>query len=196
MAFASPSACEVLLSTQGVDLRLFLRKEAAVATGISSIVFMPCGEGKLLECGFERFDDARFLLRSMSMNTSNHAALQTAVLGPLHEASSTSASSAAAPEAAVLQVGTAPPGRSCLGCLSSELRGAAASAPSVGSRGHPDHCAPPCKFASKQKGCKDAASCSRCHLCPFTRERDREGKARQALDVFATDLLASGYISV
>jgi len=45
--------------------------------------------------------------------------------------------------------------------------------PSVGSVGHPHMCAAPCKFAGKHS-CKDGASCTRCHLCTWTRAKYRE----------------------
>jgi len=40
--------------------------------------------------------------------------------------------------------------------------------PSVGSLGHPYCCADACKFHTKRRGCKDGASCERCHLCYWT----------------------------
>mmetsp|Transcript_116474 Transcript_116474/g.324582 ORF Transcript_116474/g.324582 Transcript_116474/m.324582 type:complete len:287 (-) Transcript_116474:50-910(-) len=54
----------------------------------------------------------------------------------------------------------------------SELRTptAADGSPSVGSQGHPGGCAAPCKYFWKKKGCKDGASCSRCHLCAWRPE--------------------------
>lgn len=45
--------------------------------------------------------------------------------------------------------------------------------PSAGSVGHPHCCAAPCKFAGKNT-CKDGASCTRCHLCTWTRAKYRE----------------------
>mmetsp|Transcript_22882 Transcript_22882/g.71999 ORF Transcript_22882/g.71999 Transcript_22882/m.71999 type:complete len:302 (-) Transcript_22882:193-1098(-) len=41
------------------------------------------------------------------------------------------------------------------------------SVPSAGSRGHPGSCAAPCKYHWKKRGCKDGATCGRCHLCPW-----------------------------
>jgi hypothetical protein len=38
---------------------------------------------------------------------------------------------------------------------------------SLGSVGHPSLCKPPCKYASKKRGCKDGATCDRCHLCSW-----------------------------
>mmetsp|Transcript_31150 Transcript_31150/g.58436 ORF Transcript_31150/g.58436 Transcript_31150/m.58436 type:complete len:223 (+) Transcript_31150:141-809(+) len=45
--------------------------------------------------------------------------------------------------------------------------------PSVGSFGHPVSCAPPCKYNSKSKGCKDGAACDHCHLCRWKRHGER-----------------------
>lgn len=41
--------------------------------------------------------------------------------------------------------------------------------PSMGSFGHPLSCAPPCKYNSKSKGCKDGSLCDHCHLCRWKR---------------------------
>jgi len=43
---------------------------------------------------------------------------------------------------------------------------------SAGSVGHPHSCGGPCKFHT-QKKCKEGASCSRCHLCHWTRAGER-----------------------
>jgi len=53
--------------------------------------------------------------------------------------------------------------------LVSAYGGNGLDAPSVGSLGHPHHCANACKYAHKGRGCKDGASCTRCHLCPWRR---------------------------
>eukprot|EP00931_Biecheleriopsis_adriatica_P058768 TRINITY_DN35064_c2_g1_i1.p1 TRINITY_DN35064_c2_g1~~TRINITY_DN35064_c2_g1_i1.p1 ORF type:complete len:331 (-),score=44.87 TRINITY_DN35064_c2_g1_i1:37-1029(-) len=45
--------------------------------------------------------------------------------------------------------------------------------PSVGSHGHPLNCNEPCKYSGKPKGCKDGKHCSRCHLCRWTRKRNK-----------------------
>jgi len=36
---------------------------------------------------------------------------------------------------------------------------------SLGSEGHPNRCAAPCKYHWKKRGCKDGALCTRCHVC-------------------------------
>lgn len=41
---------------------------------------------------------------------------------------------------------------------------------SVGSRGHPFTCQPPCKYAKKMRGCKDGILCDRCHCCTTARK--------------------------
>ncbi|CAK0831136.1 unnamed protein product [Prorocentrum cordatum] len=58
--------------------------------------------------------------------------------------------------------------------------GGAAGYPSVGSVGHPVACQWPCKYASKSRGCKVGPSCTRCHLCRWTRSVEH---AKQILDV-------------
>mmetsp|Transcript_67031 Transcript_67031/g.196017 ORF Transcript_67031/g.196017 Transcript_67031/m.196017 type:complete len:333 (+) Transcript_67031:55-1053(+) len=45
--------------------------------------------------------------------------------------------------------------------------GSGAGTLSRGSAGHPDSCGLPCKYHWKPRGCKDGASCARCHLCPW-----------------------------
>lgn len=45
--------------------------------------------------------------------------------------------------------------------------------PSMGSVGHPHMCGAPCKFAGKNR-CKDGESCTRCHMCIWTRAQYRE----------------------
>lgn len=51
---------------------------------------------------------------------------------------------------------------SCMPCGSMPLV-------SVGSVGHPHTCGEPCKYVLKSRGCKDGASCTRCHLCKWSR---------------------------
>lgn len=43
---------------------------------------------------------------------------------------------------------------------------------SVGSVGHPHSCAEGCKYVSKKnRGCKDGAACTRCHLCKWVKRK-------------------------
>lgn len=54
------------------------------------------------------------------------------------------------------------------------------SCPSVGSFGHPNSCAMPCKYNGKQAGCKDGELCTRCHLCKWNyRVKNRYGRFAQ-----------------
>jgi len=41
--------------------------------------------------------------------------------------------------------------------------------PSLGSMGHPFTCKLACKYHGKKSGCKDGATCNRCHLCHWSR---------------------------
>lgn len=40
---------------------------------------------------------------------------------------------------------------------------------SVGTVGHPFLCSDACKYAKKPRGCKDGATCARCHVCDWTK---------------------------
>mmetsp|Transcript_49373 Transcript_49373/g.138878 ORF Transcript_49373/g.138878 Transcript_49373/m.138878 type:complete len:396 (-) Transcript_49373:74-1261(-) len=55
---------------------------------------------------------------------------------------------------------------------------------SVGSVGHPDWCAPPCKYAFR-RGCKDGTQCARCHLCRWSREAEKTAKLRAEAGISA-----------
>lgn len=43
---------------------------------------------------------------------------------------------------------------------------------SIGTRGHPQTCGPPCRFVKRKAGCKDGAQCPHCHLCFWCRKRE------------------------
>jgi len=49
--------------------------------------------------------------------------------------------------------------------------------PSVGSLNHPHSCGPPCKYAWKNKGCKDGYLCTRCHLCKWKEHKHQQSRA-------------------
>lgn len=55
-----------------------------------------------------------------------------------------------------------------------------APAHSVGSMGHPHSCALPCKYARGGRACKEGATCSRCHLCPWSRSVEQHARARRS----------------
>eukprot|EP00929_Paragymnodinium_shiwhaense_P044356 TRINITY_DN2275_c0_g3_i1.p2 TRINITY_DN2275_c0_g3~~TRINITY_DN2275_c0_g3_i1.p2 ORF type:complete len:206 (-),score=46.39 TRINITY_DN2275_c0_g3_i1:207-824(-) len=48
---------------------------------------------------------------------------------------------------------------------------------SVGSLGHPHCCMLPCKFALRPGRCKDALHCRRCHLCKWTKGKEKQKRA-------------------
>jgi hypothetical protein len=51
--------------------------------------------------------------------------------------------------------------------------------PSIGSIGHPNLCGWPCKYNTKQSGCKVGLTCIRCHLCRWLRSIEHK-KQKQA----------------
>jgi len=53
-----------------------------------------------------------------------------------------------------------------------------APVPSRGSVGHPHKCNIPCKYAFKNRGCKDGADCLRCHQCEWRRSFTRKEKVQ------------------
>mmetsp|Transcript_46736 Transcript_46736/g.111149 ORF Transcript_46736/g.111149 Transcript_46736/m.111149 type:complete len:283 (-) Transcript_46736:163-1011(-) len=52
---------------------------------------------------------------------------------------------------------------------------------SVGSIGHPYTCNLPCKYFKRQRGCKDGANCTRCHVCPWRHSAVSKAKAMKQL---------------
>jgi hypothetical protein len=42
---------------------------------------------------------------------------------------------------------------------------------SVGTRGHPHQCGPPCRYVRRKGGCRDGANCTSCHACLWQRDR-------------------------
>lgn len=54
---------------------------------------------------------------------------------------------------------------------------------SMGTANHPHGCAAACKYVWRKQGCKEGASCQRCHLCHYTRANDRRFKEVQATGV-------------
>jgi len=49
---------------------------------------------------------------------------------------------------------------------------------SIGSAGHPHSCAAACKYARKQRGCKEGRMCDRCHLCTWRKGGTKEPQAQ------------------
>jgi len=57
---------------------------------------------------------------------------------------------------------------------------------SLGSMGHPHHCASACRYVKRKGGCRDGTRCQHCHLCFWRRDRERE-TAESVSDHPATD---------
>lgn len=53
---------------------------------------------------------------------------------------------------------------------------------SVGSIGHPDSCARPCRFVGTRRGCRDEQHCPQCHLCRWTMKERRLSLQKQRAD--------------
>lgn len=51
---------------------------------------------------------------------------------------------------------------------------------SIGSVGHPVTCSEACKYVGKARGCKEGASCDRCHLCKWNRYAPRKSQQKHA----------------
>lgn len=51
---------------------------------------------------------------------------------------------------------------------------------SIGTCGHPDKCASPCKYVRKKTGCRDGAACKNCHTCPWRRTSTARTRSPQA----------------
>merc|ERR1712054_128795 len=94
--------------------------------------------------------------------------------------------------AIVMQDGRVPLGTAMGGSCASELLPSGACSdqysmaspddcgppPSRGSEGHPLYCHLPCKYAKSQRGCKEGAACTFCHVCQWWRGlRSAKGKA-------------------
>mmetsp|Transcript_14018 Transcript_14018/g.22052 ORF Transcript_14018/g.22052 Transcript_14018/m.22052 type:complete len:535 (-) Transcript_14018:157-1761(-) len=62
---------------------------------------------------------------------------------------------------------------------------------SLGSVGHPTSCGGACKFIKTQKGCKQGATCSRCHLCMWTRASERGLSQRKKVNREFEDALCA-----
>jgi len=58
---------------------------------------------------------------------------------------------------------------------------------SIGSVGHPNSCALPCKFFRRARGCKDGKNCPRCHVCAWRAVYKRVVKHRDTLDKDETE---------
>jgi len=62
---------------------------------------------------------------------------------------------------------------------------------SVGSVGHPNSCALPCKFFRRARGCKDGKHCTRCHVCAWRAVYKRVARNRDATHLDDTESVHS-----
>jgi len=146
---------EVISDMFCIDPRAFLRKHAALLTGISSVLFLPHSTGVLLEMGFSMPQGASLSLPLL--RTSHALAVEQCVLAVKQRGFSFASTI-----------------RNCTAALctrSSSPDDAQNTSlwPSIGSKGHPLCCQLPCKYVHKRKGCKDGMNCTRCHLCRFSK---------------------------
>lgn len=80
----------------------------------------------------------------------------------------------------------------------SEVVITAENAPSLGSINHPHSCGASCKYFWKQRGCKDGANCSHCHVCVYRHNKHRKsGRDKEAIrDRTATESTATTRCSI
>mmetsp|Transcript_45833 Transcript_45833/g.106523 ORF Transcript_45833/g.106523 Transcript_45833/m.106523 type:complete len:530 (+) Transcript_45833:134-1723(+) len=71
------------------------------------------------------------------------------------------------------------------------VSGAATSAPSAGSAGHPYNCAAACRYVKRKGGCRDGANCPNCHLCFWKRADGNLTKDATATEASTTDAMPS-----
>jgi len=150
---------EVISNMFCIDPRAFLRKQAALLNGISSVLFVSHSAGVVLEMGFSRPHAAE---SSLPLLLTSHAlAMEQCVLPDKQGGLCLSSSN----ENRVAALRTRSP--------SPEYSNNDAWWPTLGSKGHPLCCQAPCKYVRKRKGCKDGPNCRRCHLCYFTRSGEK-----------------------
>lgn len=188
------SGVELLEDISSTDIRQFLRKQAALISGISSILFVRRGQ-QLLELGYEDIVGEQW---SFPLFQLNHQLAADQFRSPIWLAAShdldlsmprtpmscrsSSKSLCGSDRPETVEVHIAPKFQHDT-ALVTELEtmpgfavdSGAATWPSVGSEGHPESCKLPCKYFCKPKGCKSGEACLWCHLCPLTRSSNRAG---------------------
>jgi len=154
-----PMDHEVISNMFCIDPRAFLRKQAALLNGISSVLFVSHSAGVVLEMGFSRPHAAE---SSLPLLLTSHAlAMEQCVLPDKQGGLCLSSSN----ENRVAALRTRSP--------SPEYSNNDAWWPTLGSKGHPLCSQPPARYVPKRKGCKDGPNCRRCHLCYFTRSGEK-----------------------
>lgn len=195
VAGSDSSDYDLLPDISAVDFRMFLRKQAALRHGISSILFVRRSR-QLVELGYDKLSRTDWSLPLLLINQRLASQFQSPIFldASLDDAqlSIPFARSLSENSPAPVSRGTnrAPQNRSKPpSCSHAGAEFAAqpdCEAPvgtrcvSVGSVGHPLMCQRPCKYVMKKQGCYQGESCQRCHLCKFTNAADRMGKALPA----------------
>lgn len=176
-----------------VDPRSFHRKHAAVINGICSIIFLKAHDGSIFEFGYGSCNEAQAALSKLNgWDADTSSAKETKA--PSDTDSTSGGSVGGADSYMSRQAWTDDDvhfARSASNVWSDDdlaeiecsfgedSPGNDISWPSIGSKGHPYECGQVCKFAWRQRGCKDGPSCPRCHICRYTRKLAKTQKHQQ-----------------
>lgn len=187
---------ELLPDVMTVDPRCFLRKHAALITGICSILFMPQKDGTLLEVGFDSTELALSFVQTVKRSKRSTPDIFTDVRSmvtpsvPQDLPLATLCTREPSPDLSWER--SLPDLRAVLVCGGCRTRSPSPypglpvdstqvpDLPSVGSLGHPLSCAPACKYVWRSRGCKEGFACTRCHICRYARAGERRFKEEQA----------------
>lgn len=66
---------------------------------------------------------------------------------------------------------------------------------SIGTKGHPHSCGPPCRYVKRKTGCRDGADCRNCHQCWWqreTKEAAMDAQGADAMPMYAGTVPPSG----
>lgn len=195
-ASAEQSDCELLPDISNADVRQFIRKQAALISGISSILFVRKGH-QLVELGYEDLSGGKWSLPLLKLN---HRLAAEQFQSPIWLAVSAeydyldlrmtgmslskSMWEGGEPTVAMIKLTNRDLAFNS-SIEDSKWKCSVAediTAPSAGSEGHPTSCKLPCKYFWKAKGCLDGEKCLRCHLCPFTRSSCKRGRLQDECD--------------
>jgi len=177
----SPGQVTVLWDSLLVDPLAFHRKHAAVINGISSIIFMKARDGSLVELGFRSCNEAEAALSQLngldsdSISTSGSDLSDTDSTSAVSDSSRRSRRAWTDDDVPVFRKSSNIMSDAKIPDIECDWK-FGGSWPSVGSKGHPYFCGQVCKFAWRQRGCKDGQNCTHCHICRYTRKAARTQK--------------------
>jgi hypothetical protein len=185
----------IVLEIGGARESSFLRKNIAEDCGVRTIAFKPQDDGSVLEVGFDlsmdempknwwvnyilginRGAETATRLRIRTPSPRGWAEYNYPLQSPFNPRFEELNPSKLLPLKSILDPSCSPSlPRSPVPQHAEDWDGRSqdTGACSVGSFGHPFGCAPPCKYITKKKGCKEATACPRCHLCIWTRSAER-----------------------